>query len=185
LLKPNRDYTRDNHQHVLYLAIAFIIATGLFAIMRITLRHKKLSLQQFFTLYLLAVIGLVLIFLGVTGRLHWLFALIGSLLPFLAGFARWGLRLWRAAGVFATLRQIMAQLTGLNAERQSQPRRNTSQMTVSEALDILGLDESPTADEIKAAHRQLIQKLHPDRGGSTLLAKQVNEAKQVMLDHVG
>ena len=169
---------------MLYIAIAFIIATALFALMRITLRHKKLSLQQFFTLYVLAATGLVLIFLSVTGRLHWLFVLIGSLLPFLAGFARWGLRLWRAAGIIGSLRQILGQLTGLNNQRQQQPGRRSAQMSVQEALDILGLEGTPSEADIKSAHRQLIQKLHPDRGGSTLLAKQVNEAKQVLLDHV-
>lgn len=168
---------------MLYVAIGFIIATALFVVMRMTLRHKQLNLQQFFVLYILAVTGLVLIFLGVTGRLHWLFVLIGSVLPFFAGLVRWIVRFWRAAGIVNTIRQVLGQLTGLSGSGS----QNTASgpMNYQQALDVLGLEGNPTEEDIKAAHRNLIQKVHPDRGGSTLLAKQINEAKDVLLKHVG
>lgn len=50
-----------------------------------------------------------------------------------------------------------------------------------EALQILGLNDNPSEDDIITAHRRLINKLHPDRGGSDFLASRVNQARDVLL----
>jgi len=50
-------------------------------------------------------------------------------------------------------------------------------MSRSEALAILGLEGEPSAAEVVAAHKKLMQRLHPDRGGSNYLAAKVNQAK--------
>lgn len=54
-------------------------------------------------------------------------------------------------------------------------------MTRKEALAVLGLKEDASDDDIVAAHRSLIQKLHPDRGGNDYLAAKINEAKDFLL----
>ncbi len=51
-----------------------------------------------------------------------------------------------------------------------------------EALQILGLAGDPSREEIIAAHRRLINKLHPDRGGSDFLAARVNQARDILLE---
>ncbi len=50
------------------------------------------------------------------------------------------------------------------------------------ALKILELSATATGEEIKAAHKRLIQKNHPDAGGSQDFASKINEARDVLLN---
>jgi hypothetical protein len=65
--------------------------------------------------------------------------------------------------------------------RRPPPSGPRSDMTRDEALAVLGLAEGASAEEIRAAHRRLIQRMHPDVGGSADLAARINRAKDVLL----
>jgi len=65
---------------------------------------------------------------------------------------------------------------------ESDHPHNATGLSRAEALSLLGLEEGATHDEIISAHRTLIQKVHPDRGGSDYLAAKINEAKDFLLD---
>ena len=54
-------------------------------------------------------------------------------------------------------------------------------LTRAKALEILGLEEGADTDTIVAAHRRLIRAVHPDRGGSSYLAVQLNRARDFLL----
>jgi hypothetical protein len=57
-------------------------------------------------------------------------------------------------------------------------------MSKQEAYKVLGLETGATAADVRKAHRRLIQRLHPDVGGSSFLAARINEAKDILLsDH--
>ena len=61
------------------------------------------------------------------------------------------------------------------------PSQTPTSMSLTRAAEILDLPEDASETEIVSAHRRLMQKLHPDKGGSPALARDLNEAKLVMM----
>ncbi|WP_421997987.1 molecular chaperone DnaJ [Reyranella sp.] len=68
-----------------------------------------------------------------------------------------------------------------NRQQAKPPPPSRGDMSRGEALAVLGLAEGASDDAIKAAHRRLILRAHPDHGGTADLAARINRAKDVLL----
>lgn len=66
-------------------------------------------------------------------------------------------------------------------QADSTQQKNNTAMTREEAALILGVRANASQEEIQAAHRSLILKNHPDKGGSDYLAAKINQARDVLL----
>lgn len=132
-------------------------------------KQKKLKFQIFAG----AVIALML-FLAVTGRLNFIYAAIASFIAFLPRLAP----LLKYLPLVNRFRQAANQN---NQQQSSQQASNTNNMGKDKAYDVLGLKPGASKDEIIAAHKKMMQKVHPDRGGSDYLAAEINTAKDTLL----
>lgn len=124
----------------------------------------------------LGVAGALLLFMVLTGRVHVLTAAVAAMLPLLRKLPMLARFLPQIRGLFSEARAD----DGGSGERQhaSPP---VSQMTEREACEILNVEPGCPREDVITAHRRLMQKIHPDRGGNDYLAAKVNEAKSVLL----
>lgn len=145
---------------MIYLALLFILATGLFVALRLLLRKAPIGVQQFFIIYLIALVSITLVLLTLLGRLPLLFGLFGTGLPFLASLTKNGMRFWQAANFLKRLRNFFGIPAGSDDKRTSKqpPRIPYAVMTTSDAFKLLGLEPDASMEDILAAHQHLTQK---------------------------
>jgi DnaJ family protein C protein 19 len=118
-----------------------------------------------------------LVVLAITGRMHWLYALGGSI----AAFTPRLVSALRYLPLINRFRQKYTQQQSQQSGQQSAGRANPGKMTAVQAREILGVPANASRDEIVKAHKRMMQKVHPDRGGSDYLAAQINQAKDTLL----
>ena len=245
------------------LIVLFIVAFLLWVGLRALLGRKNLTVNQFAAIYLASLVGIAFLYLGLTGKLHPLFAFLGAALPFMtrlisiamrgaqiAAFMKflrnmgigtsWGgstsgarapntseissryihmvlhhdtgrmegevlegsfrdtslsaMNLDQLKQLYGEIQQdsdsvnlLMAYLDREHPDWQNDEEKSARQpslsddMSEAQALDILGLDEDAGYEDIVRAHRSLMQRVHPDRGGSSFLAARINQAKDILL----
>ena len=94
-----------------------------------------------------------------------------------AGLFLLGLRLLTTGRVLPGALLMAGAL--LWAAHRRRPR--VKPMAVEDARRLLGVSEGATLADIRAAHRRLIARVHPDAGGSAELAERVNLARDTLV----
>jgi TPR repeat protein len=94
--------------------------------------------------------------------------------------ARWLMKAARR-GQTAAREKLFTLRDRLEAESRRPPSQ-ASGMTRQEALEVLDLTAQASNQEVQASYIRLMQRNHPDAGGSNYFAKKLNAARQVLLD---
>ena len=145
---------------MVYIISAIIV---IFSIIYVLKRFQKNSQRIFFLL------SIVVIFLVLTGRAHWLSAIVVALIPLVK-------KLFLILRYLPILQRFSSYYS---QKKQGGPKQS---MSIKEAADILNVSENASEDEIILAHKKAMQKNHPDKGGSKEIASKINTAKKRLLD---
>ncbi|WP_299773075.1 hypothetical protein [uncultured Pseudoteredinibacter sp.] len=129
----------------------------------------KADRKRLITGWLLWLTVAIVVGMALTGRLHWIGGLMALSVPFIRQFALWFMQ---------------RKLNEMDAKNSSQEVSSESEMDRQKALQILNLGEQPSREEIVQAHRKMMQKNHPDQGGSDYLAAMLNQAKDLLIQEL-
>jgi predicted tellurium resistance membrane protein TerC len=157
-----------------WLVFGVCTAIGLMLLMRWLSLTPANQAKRTLAWTIAGIIVMAAIFLALTGRLAWAGAAISALIP-------WAMRVMRLHAFWREAKQAFGGQQQPNGKQQSPPRPGQNRMSVDEAYAVLGLKPGASKDEIQTAYKRLMQKVHPDAGGTTALAAQINEARDVLL----
>jgi hypothetical protein len=118
----------------------------------------------------------LLAFVGLAARMGWIIPLLGALTAMAVRLAPTLLML-----APALLRRFLPGQRTDSSRDAPPPSPASGRMSRAEAYEILGLAPGATREDIISAHRRLMQKVHPDRGGSDYLAGKINLARETLL----
>jgi len=167
--------------------IRIVVIAALLLALFVLLKHfaslNAAGKKKFWAWFMFALFFSGVLLLTVTGRLHVVAAVIAGAIPFLK-------RLLPLVRYIPLLRRFYRERKLKQDEPTSQDETSkskssgTSTVTIAEAYAVLGLTEGASRQEVIDAHRTLMQKLHPDRGGNDYLAAQLNQSKDLLLSRL-
>ena len=163
---------------VVLLAIAFL---GYLLWKELKQRSAKQRRQLLLRGGFFGLLAIILV-LTATGRVHWIMAALAAMLPFAKILFSLLLRALPFLQVW--MKHLQSDTGSSTDNRHSAPPQTYSELSEDEAWKILGLEPDASREDIVLAHKRLIQKLHPDRGGSDYLAAKLNTARDLLLKTV-
>lgn len=140
-----------------YLLLIIGVLIGIYGLYRFFLTADVKQIKALGLSIFVVIISVAILILAVTGRFPAALALVMALLPFFVAYRR-----------------------GKQAGDQP-PGSSSSVMTEKEALEVLGLEQGATKDEITEAFKKLMMKVHPDAEGSDWMAAKLNQARDTLL----
>ncbi|HCT99870.1 MAG TPA: molecular chaperone DnaJ [Methylococcaceae bacterium] len=163
-------------QQIILFLIAFFIVQAL-------LKTPAATLKRYGKILLISILGMFFSYLLATGRLNWFFAFVIMTVTFLIRLLPAALHIMPH---WPSMQKYWMQWKNSRFEWKGQQERtyhapSSNTMSREEAYDVLGLTPQASSSDIISAHRKLMQKLHPDRGGSAYLAAKINLAKKTLL----
>lgn len=108
--------------------------------------------------------------MALTGRIHWIGAALALCVPFAKQVGLWFMQ---------------RKLQGFSNKDSESQAVSTAPLNEDSARKLLDLDVDYDRSSVIAAHRKMMQKNHPDQGGSDYLAAMINQAKEVLLEKLG
>ena len=150
---------------ILILWVLGIVIVAL--LIRLLLNSAPSNGKPFLLRTAVVIIAIVAIGLALSGLWPVAISLLG-------GLAVYGRPVLQAFGLWQTIKRFSQTSTKSNAP-------SASVMDKQQARQVLDVEADATHEEIISAHKRLMAKNHPDKGGSTYLASQINQAKDVLL----
>ena len=170
-------------QQIILFLVAFFIAQAL-------MQTPSATLKRVGKILLISILGMLFSYLLATGRLNWFFAFIIMTVTFLFRLVPAALHImphWQSIQKLwmqwknTRFEQGNSESTQEGFHERSHHTPSGNKMSREEAYDVLWLTPQASQADIVTAHRKLMQKMHPDRGGSTYLASKINLAKKTLL----
>jgi len=150
---------------ILILWILGIVIVAL--LLRLLLKRAPSNGKPF--LLRAAVVVIVLVAIGLALRGLWPVAM-----SLFGGLMVYGKPVLQAFGLWQSIK-------GFNNPKPNKTEASSGTMDAQQARQILEVNEDASDEEIADAHKRMMAKNHPDKGGSTYLASQINQAKDVLL----
>ena len=151
---------------ILKIIIGLVFLILLIFALRVLAKTHPRNILRFLKIVGIVVLAILVIYLLATGKF---LAAMGGVTGIISLLVRWGI-LWK-------------QLNSLFSFKRTAEhgKERLIEMSKMEALEVLGLKENCSQDDVKSAHKKLIKNIHPDQGGSDWLAAKNNRAKDILL----